>query len=171
MQDSPYDPHDHLQMRTFNAYSKDNHALHWPHDWSSDNSTATMDNQLAFLPETHMHADMYSDFSSRSSFAESVPSSSKTVSYAHHPTTDDDSALYLTNTRGEIVPINLRQLEATPDHIISTLTHCARHPVDCGKWMMIGATYRGRGNVQAAIAVITSMIEGWRPLARDDSGC
>ena len=82
----------------------------------------------------------------------------------HQTLNEPDTTLYLTDG-GEILPINLQTLEDAPDDIIATLRVSARHPVDCGKWIMVGATYRGRGNLQAAIAVITAMIEG-EPLSR-----
>ena len=155
------------------AYSKPDHALHQLYTWGGADASATMDNHPMLPSTAYMHTDSHPAPPILSPIAGPGPSTSSSLSHAHQSLHDNDSALYLTYG-GEILPINLQALDDSPDRIISTLRISASHPVDCGKWMMVGATYRGRGNLQAAIAVISAMIEGessrsTRP--RGDAAC
>ncbi|KAI0051803.1 hypothetical protein FA95DRAFT_138562 [Auriscalpium vulgare] len=58
---------------------------------------------------------------------------------------------------GERIKLDLNALDEDPSTVISLLKASAS---DCDLWMMVGATYRRRGNVGAAILVVEAMLDG-----------
>ncbi|KAI0829598.1 hypothetical protein BC628DRAFT_1050519 [Trametes gibbosa] len=61
---------------------------------------------------------------------------------------------------GKDAPVYLDTLGDTPDEILALLKGSSDHPSECGQWMVVAAHYRSRGNVVAALAVVTVMVEG-----------
>ncbi|KAH9894996.1 hypothetical protein C8Q73DRAFT_482676 [Cubamyces lactineus] len=60
---------------------------------------------------------------------------------------------------GEPVTIHLSDLGDSPEDVIGLLRMTACHALECAKWMMVGAHYRGKGNARAALTVVNAMIE------------
>lgn len=58
---------------------------------------------------------------------------------------------------GESISFDLNTLDDDPEAIVSLLKTTSS---DRDKWMLVGASYRRLGKVSAAVAVMTSMIEG-----------
>ncbi|KAH9940482.1 uncharacterized protein BXZ73DRAFT_98910 [Epithele typhae] len=141
-----------------NGYDENGYNQVPPYGWSD--ASITRDNNS--ISDAYMHTNRYPTVSPMSPFTESAPSTSSMASNGtqtqHASTSEPNNTLFLTGG-AEIQPINLETLDDSPDRIVASLRTSARHPVDCGKWIMVGASYRGRGNLLAAIAVITAMIE------------
>lgn len=64
---------------------------------------------------------------------------------------------------GQQIVCELDRMNDDPGEIITVLKATASQMQERDKWMIVGGHYRSRGNVRAAIAVISTMIEG-RPI-------
>ncbi|KAI0675059.1 hypothetical protein C8Q78DRAFT_1010282 [Trametes maxima] len=79
-----------------------------------------------------------------------------------------DTCIYL-SYGGHTFPVSLDGLDESPEEAISLLTTAAASPLECAKWMIVGAHYRARGNPPAAVAVITVMVEVMTGAGMDQS--
>ncbi|KAI0915742.1 hypothetical protein AcV5_003580 [Taiwanofungus camphoratus] len=61
--------------------------------------------------------------------------------------------------QGERISCDLETLDANPDGIIGVLKATASQCLERDKWMIVGGHYRSKGNVGAAAAVISAMVE------------
>jgi hypothetical protein len=55
------------------------------------------------------------------------------------------------------ISLNLQTLEDDPRSIIELLSATSS---DRDKWMIVGALYRRKGNIHAALTVVTTMVKG-----------
>ncbi|KAH8108091.1 hypothetical protein BXZ70DRAFT_35680 [Cristinia sonorae] len=53
---------------------------------------------------------------------------------------------------------DLESLTEDPRSVIIILTKTAAHPLERDKWMIVAAHYRGKGNLDAAVAVVSGMM-------------
>jgi hypothetical protein len=60
------------------------------------------------------------------------------------------------NLDGKAVSLDLRALDDDPRPIIELLSATSS---DRDKWMIVGAFYRRKGNIHAALAVVTTMVQ------------
>ncbi|OCH86357.1 hypothetical protein OBBRIDRAFT_244494 [Obba rivulosa] len=63
------------------------------------------------------------------------------------------------NYNGEHVSCALENLDENPGGIIAVLKATAGHSLERDKWMIVAGYYRGKGNVKAAVAVVSTMVE------------
>jgi hypothetical protein len=62
---------------------------------------------------------------------------------------------------GHPITFDLKSLDDDPRSIIELLTSTSS---DRDKWMIVGAFYRRKGNIHAALIVVTTMVKGlWEP--------
>lgn len=59
--------------------------------------------------------------------------------------------------RGQSICFDLRTLDDDPRSIIELLSIASS---DRDKWMVVGAFYRRKGNIHAALTVVTTMVKG-----------
>lgn len=110
------------------------------------------------LPTAYMHPNNQT-FSDSTTFAESsshLPSLGIDTTFPHM-VHDSELMLYSGPYQDQV---DVDNLDDSPDTVIEVLKLAASHSLECAKWVIVAAKYRRRGNVTAAIAVITSMIEG-----------
>src|SRR6267154_412055 len=67
----------------------------------------------------------------------------------------------LMTLRGQPISFDLHTLEDEPRLIIELLIATSS---DRDKWMIVGAFYRRKGNIHAALTVVTTMVKGERDL-------
>jgi hypothetical protein len=66
--------------------------------------------------------------------------------------------------QGQPISFDLKTLDDDPGSIIHLLSATSS---DRDKWMIVGAFYRRKGNVHAALIVVTTMIKGqWQQTSR-----
>ncbi|CDO75645.1 hypothetical protein BN946_scf184743.g5 [Trametes cinnabarina] len=70
---------------------------------------------------------------------------------------------------GGSLPIVLDNLDDSPEDIITVLRAAACNPLERAKWMIVGAHYRSKGNVVAALAVMSAMVEVMLDAGMEDS--
>ena len=125
------------------------------------------------FPPAYMHTDDPSISSSLSVFTESTCSSSDSTLFINHglppasapgPALELDPSLSMTHG-WDCAHINLDTLGQSPEQAIGILKMIASNPLECAQWIIVGAHFRSQGNAVAAIAVVTTMIEG-KPLPR-----
>ncbi len=145
------------------SFNKENHSYLGPpigwHDSMLDHSVA-MEGSVGFMP-AYIHGGP-SFPSSLSGFTEPSSSSSGLGPglFPHRISFDCDPPSF--PMYGDPIEVRLDSLGESPEEIISILKTAASDPAECGKWAVVGAHYRSRGNVHAATAVISTMIEGER---------
>ncbi|RPD63843.1 hypothetical protein L227DRAFT_572279 [Lentinus tigrinus ALCF2SS1-6] len=141
-------------------FNKENQSYLGPpigwHDRLLD-TTAAVEGSAGFVP-AYIH-DSSSFPSSLSAFTEPSSSSSGlgTGMFSSRMLLDCDPSPF--PLYGDPIEVCLDSLGDSPEEIISILKTAASDPAECGKWVVVGAHYRSRGNVEAAIAVISTMIE------------
>jgi hypothetical protein len=64
------------------------------------------------------------------------------------------------NYQGEKFCCDLEALTKDPGNVIFMLQQTASSAIERDKWMIVAAHYRKQHNVSAAIAVVSSMVEG-----------
>ncbi|KAH9945675.1 hypothetical protein B0H21DRAFT_744176 [Amylocystis lapponica] len=82
------------------------------------------------------------------------------LAYPEHPAdTSSSSACIILTYCGTRVTCNLDKLDESADGIIEVLKATAAQFLERDKWMIVGGHYRSKGNVRAAAAVMSAMIE------------
>ncbi|RPD78304.1 hypothetical protein L226DRAFT_567963 [Lentinus tigrinus ALCF2SS1-7] len=157
---STYPPPASPALGQRDGFNKENQSYLGPpigwHDPLS-NTTVAIEDSAGFVP-TYIH-DGSSFPSSLSSFTEPSSSSSGLGTGIFPPRMLLDCNLSPFPVYGDPIEVCLDSLGDSPEEIISILKTAASDPAECGKWVVVGAHYRSRGNVEAATAVISAMIE------------
>ncbi|RDX50102.1 hypothetical protein OH76DRAFT_483032 [Lentinus brumalis] len=139
------------------SFNKENHSYLGPPIGWHDSMLDHTEGSVGFTP-AYIHGDP-SFHSSLSGFTEPSSSSSGlgTGLFPHRISFDCDPPSF--PMYGDPIEVRLDSLGESPEEIISILKTAASDPAECGKWAVVGAHYRSRGNVHAAAAVISTMIE------------
>ena len=148
------------QRDLFNKENKYYHdqPIGW-HDSTMDTAVA-IEGPVGFTP-TYIHGCPPLP-SSMSGFTEPSSSSSGLGPVFSPPRISLDRGPPSWPLFGDPIEVCLDSLNESPEEIIAVLKTAASDPAECGKWVVVGAHYRSRGNLKAAMAVISAMIEGER---------
>ncbi|KAI0743861.1 hypothetical protein C8Q80DRAFT_1272492 [Daedaleopsis nitida] len=129
-------------------------------DHSPDSVAST--NACNPLPTAYMHpnnqafSDSMSGMSTSTEPSSHLPALGSIDTMFSHMVHDSELIFYNRPCRDQV---DVDNLDDSPDTVIEVLKLAAGHSLECAKWVIVAAQYRRRGNVPAAIAVITSMIE------------